>query len=53
MKFSKKLAGAAAIGAVAVLTFGGTAANAAQGDPVTLTPQITLGAESFTVSGAD
>ena len=53
MKFSKKLAGAAAIGAVAVLTFGGTAANAAQGDPVTLTPQITLGAESFTVSGDD
>ncbi|MEJ6489570.1 hypothetical protein PQI23_07535 [Leucobacter sp. USCH14] len=53
MKFSKKLAGAAAIGAAAVLTFGGTAANAAQGDEVALTPKITLGAESFTVSGAD
>ena len=42
-----------AIGAVAALTFGGAAASAAQGDEVTLTPKITLGAESFTVSGAD
>ena len=53
MKFSKKLAGAAAIGAIAALTFGGSAASAAEGDPITLTPQITLGAESFTVTGAD
>ncbi|MEV8337416.1 hypothetical protein [Leucobacter sp. NPDC077196] len=50
MKFSKKLAGAAAIGAVAVLTFGGTAANAAL-EPITVAPSPTVGAESFTVSG--
>lgn len=52
MKFSKKLAGAAAIGAIAALTFGGTAATAVEpGDPITVAPAITLGAESFTVSG--
>lgn len=53
MKFTKKFAGAAAIGAIAALAFGGTAAQAAEGDPITLTPQITLGADSFTVSGAN
>ncbi|KTR87355.1 LPXTG cell wall anchor domain-containing protein [Leucobacter chromiiresistens] len=53
MKFSKKLAGAAAIGAIAALTFGGSAATAVEpGDPITLSPEITLGAESFTVTGA-
>ncbi|MEJ6489569.1 LPXTG cell wall anchor domain-containing protein [Leucobacter sp. USCH14] len=52
MKFSKKLAGAAAIGAIAALTFGGTAATAVEpGDPITLAPQPTLGAAEFTVSG--
>ena len=53
MKFSKKLAGAAAIGAIAALAFGGTAASAVEeGDPITLSPQITLGSQSFNVSGA-
>ncbi|MFD5599749.1 hypothetical protein ACFWHR_06790 [Leucobacter sp. NPDC058333] len=51
MKFTNKLASAAALGVIAALAFGGAAAQAAEGDPITLAPAITLGATSFTVSG--